>query len=191
MSTTGESKHRPPREGGRNGGVRGRGKGGKPHNKGADNAAGRGEGRARGTDHRKGRSARSDLPILIYEKVENIKTNLVEFTEQLTIIAGIEFGDTFNCVRLGEFFPNVTEPYRSATSHHLYTMRRLDEEIADTTNAAEKIALRLRKENLEREHNAKTPDDTGRLEEWKAESRNNAKKRVKLDEDKKKLFFTI
>jgi hypothetical protein len=155
-----------------------------------------GEVRARDTDQKKGRSARSDLPMRIYGKWENIKTNLVEFTEQLTIIAGIEFGDAFNCVGLGEFFPYATEPYRSATSYHLYTMRKLDEEIADTANASEKKALRLRKENLEREHNAKTPDeivdeDTGRLEEWKTESRNNAKKRVKLDEDKKKLLFAI
>ncbi len=115
MSTTNESKDRPPREDGRNGGARGRGKGGKPQHKGADNATGRGEGRARGTDQRKGRSARSDLPILIYGKGENIKTNLVEFTEQLTIIAGIEFGDAFNCVQLGEYFTYATEPYRSAT----------------------------------------------------------------------------
>jgi hypothetical protein len=33
--------------------------------------------------------------MLIYGKGENIKTNLVEFMEQLTIIAGIEFGDAF------------------------------------------------------------------------------------------------
>ncbi len=61
MSGTAESKDRPPREGGRNGNARGRGKGGKPHHKGADNAAGREEGRARGTDQKKGRSARPDL----------------------------------------------------------------------------------------------------------------------------------
>jgi hypothetical protein len=120
----------------------------------------------------------------------------VEFTEQLTIIVGIEYGDAFNCVRIGEFLPYATEPYRSSTSQHLYTMRKLDEEIAATVNAAEKRALRTRKETLEKEHNAKTPDeivdeDTGRLEEWKTESRNNAKKAVKLDKDKKKLFFTI
>ncbi len=41
-----------------------------------------------------------------------IKTNLVEFTVQLTIIAGIEFGDAFNCVRLREFFTYASEPYR-------------------------------------------------------------------------------
>ena len=86
MSGLNESKGRPPRKGGRNGGAPGRGKSGKPHHKGADNAAGRGEGRARGTDQKKGRSARSNLPILIYGKGENIKTNLVEFPEQLTII---------------------------------------------------------------------------------------------------------
>ncbi len=72
MSGTAESKDRPPRDGGRNGGARGRGKGGKPQHKGADNASGRGEGRARCTDQKKGRSARSDLPILIYGKGENI-----------------------------------------------------------------------------------------------------------------------
>ncbi len=53
MSGTNESKDRPPWEGGRNGAARGRGKGGKPHNKGADNAAGRGEGRAQGTDQKR------------------------------------------------------------------------------------------------------------------------------------------
>ncbi len=104
MSGTTERKDQPPREGGRNGGARGRGKGGKPRHKGADNATGRGEGRARGPDQKKGRSARSDLPILIYGKGENIQTNLVEFTEQLAFVAGIEFRDTFNCVRLGEYF---------------------------------------------------------------------------------------
>jgi hypothetical protein len=138
MSMTTKSKDRPPREGGRNGGARGRGEGGKPQHKGADNAAGRGDGRARGLDQKKGRSARSDLPILIYRKGENIKTNLVEFMEQLTIIAGIEFGDVFNCVRLGEYFTYATEPYMGTNSHHLYTMRMLDEEIADTVNATEK-----------------------------------------------------
>jgi hypothetical protein len=75
-------------------------------------------------------------------------------------------------------------------------MRKLDEEIAATGNAAKKRALRTRKETLEKEHNAKTPaeladDDTGRLEEWKTKNRSNAKKLVKLDEGKKKLFFTV
>ncbi len=137
MSQLNENKDRAPREGGRNGGARGRGKGGKPL-KGADNAVGRGEGRARGTDQKKGRSARSDLPILIYGKWENIKTNHFEFTEQLPIIAGVEFGNAFNCVQLGEYFTYVGEPYRSAIFHHLYTLRKLDEEIADTAKAAEK-----------------------------------------------------
>ncbi len=141
MSGTHESKDRPPREGGRNGSTRG-----KPHHKGADNATGRGEARARGTNQKKGRSARSDIPILIYDKGENIKTNLLEFTEQLAFVAGVEFGNAFNCVRLGEYFTYASEPYRSTTSHHLYTMRKLDEDIADTANCAEKRALRLRKE---------------------------------------------
>ena len=148
MSGTHESKDRPPRYGGRNGGARGRGKGGKPQHKGTDNAAGRGEGRARGLDQKKGRSARSDLPILIYGKGENIKTNLVEFTEQLTIIAGIEFGDAFNCVRLEEYFTYAMEPYRGAASHHQYTVRRIDEEIAAAATQAEKRTLRTRKEAL-------------------------------------------
>ncbi len=117
MSGLNESKDRSPREGRQNGGARSRGKGGKPHPKGADNAAGRGEGRARGTDQKKGRSARSDLPILIYGKGENIQTNLKEFTEQLAFVAGVEFGDAFNCVRLGEYFTYASEPYRSTTSH--------------------------------------------------------------------------
>jgi hypothetical protein len=196
MIGSNESKGRPPREGGRNGGAPGRGKGGKPHHKGADNAAGRGEGKARGTDQKKGRSARSDLPILIYGKGENIKTNLVEFTEQLAFVAGVEFGDAFNCVRVGEYFTYAIEPYRGTISEHLYTLRKLDEEIAATGNQAEKRALRLRKETLDKDHNAKTPDeiadeDTGRLEDWKGKNRSNQKKRVKLDKDKKKLFFTI
>ncbi len=76
MSGATESKDRSPREGGRSGRPSGRGKGGKPQNKGPDNATGEGEGRAQGTDQRKGRSARSDLPILIYGKGENIQTNL-------------------------------------------------------------------------------------------------------------------
>jgi hypothetical protein len=119
---------------------------------------------------------------------------LKEFTEQLAFVAGVKFGDAFNCVRLGEYFTYASEPYRSTTSHHLYTVRKLDEEIAATENQAEKRALRSRKETLEKEHNAKTPEelvDTGRLEEWKNENRTNTKKRIKLDEDKKKLFFTI
>ncbi len=118
MSGTAESKDRPPREGGRNGNARGRGKGGKPHHKGADNATGRGEGRARGTDQKKGRSARSDLPILIYGKGENTQTNLKEFTEQLAFIAGVEFGDAFNCLRLGEYFTYEGEPYRNTIAHY-------------------------------------------------------------------------
>ena len=75
-------------------------------------------------------------------------------------------------------------------------MRKLDEEIAATGNAGEKRVLRTRKEALEKEHREKTPDeladeDVGRLEAWKSQNRTNDKKRVKLDEDKKKLFFTI
>ncbi len=45
---------------------------------------------------------RSALPILIYGGGENIKTNLVELTEQRTIIARVEFGDAFNCGAAGE-----------------------------------------------------------------------------------------
>ncbi len=75
-------------------------------------------------------------------------------------------------------------------------MRKLDEEIAAAGTQAEKRALRTRKEALEKDHNDKTPDeiadeDIGRLEQWKSKERNNGKKVVKLDEDKKKLFFTI
>jgi hypothetical protein len=86
MKGSNESKDRPPRDGGS---ARSRGKGGKPQHKGADNATGRGEGRARGTDQKKGRSARSDLPILIYGKGENIQTNLKVFTEQLAFVARV------------------------------------------------------------------------------------------------------
>jgi hypothetical protein len=99
-------------------------------------------------------------------------------------------------VRLGEYFTYASEPYRSTTSHHLYTVRKLDEEVAATGNQAENRGLCTRKEGLEKEHNPKTPEeladqDTGRLEQLKTENRGNAKKGVKLDEDKKKLFFTI
>ncbi len=86
---------------------------------------------------------------------------------------------------------------RNRIGAQLPTVRKLDEEIADTGKAtAEKRALRTRKEALEMEHTAKSSEeladeDTGRLEDWKGENRVNTKKRVKLDEDKKKLFFTI
>ena len=116
--------------------------------------------------------------------------------EQLTIIAGIEFGDAFNCVRLGEYFTYATEPYRGANSHHQYIVRKLDEEIAGMANSPEKRALCASREALEKDHNDKTPDeladeDLGCLEEWRTKNRSNVKKLVKLDEDKKKLFFTI
>jgi hypothetical protein len=75
-------------------------------------------------------------------------------------------------------------------------MRKLDEEITDTANADEKRALRLRKETFKNDHSAKTDEeladeDTGRVEEWKTENRLQAQQRLKLKEDKKKLFFTI
>jgi hypothetical protein len=81
-----------------------------------DNAAGQGEGIARGTDQRNGRSARSDLPVPIYGNGGNIQTNLKEFTEQLVLIlrnnSGVELVDAFNCVRLGEYFTCKGERYR-------------------------------------------------------------------------------
>ncbi len=103
MSGINESKDHAPREDGLNGGACGRGKGGEAQNKSADNAlstlaAGRGEERAWGAYQKKSRSARSDLPILIYSKEENIQTNLKEFTEQLAFVAGVEFGDAFTLV---------------------------------------------------------------------------------------------
>jgi hypothetical protein len=89
MSNLNERKARTLREGERNGGARGRGIDGEAQKKGADNASGRGEGRARGTDQKKGRSSRSDPPILIYGNRENIQTNLKELREQLA------FGELF------------------------------------------------------------------------------------------------
>jgi hypothetical protein len=92
---------------------------------------------------------------------------------------------------------NTSPMRRNRIGAQLPTVRKLDEEIADTGKAtAEKRALRTRKEALEMEHTAKSSEeladeDTGRLEDWKGENRVNTKKRVKLDEDKKKLFFTI
>ncbi len=77
-------------------------------------------------------------PYLFMEKGESIKTNLVEFMEQLTIIAGVEFGNAFNCLRLGDYFTYAVEPHRSTDANHLCALRKLDEEIADTANAAEK-----------------------------------------------------
>ncbi len=140
MSMPTESKDRPPREGRRNGNARGRGKDGKPHNKGAYNATGRGGGRARGIDQKKDRSARSNLPILIYGKGENIQTNLKEFTEQLAFVAGVEFGDAFNCVRLGEYFAYEGEPYRDTATHFEHQSDELDEKIADAASANKKKA---------------------------------------------------
>jgi hypothetical protein len=145
MGTTGESNDRPPWEGGRNGSARDRGKGGKPHHKGTDNATGRGEGRARGTDQRKGRFARSDLPILIHGKRENIQTNLKKFTERFAFVAGVKFGDAFNCVQLGEYFTYEGEPYRNTVAHFAHQLDKLDEKIADAGSANEKKALRDRK----------------------------------------------
>ncbi len=80
-----------PREGGRGG----RGEGAKTSNEDADDAAGQGEGRARGSDQKKGQPARSALPILIHVKGEKIQTNPTAFMEELAIVAGIKF-----CVRL-------------------------------------------------------------------------------------------
>ncbi len=55
-------------------------------------------------------------------------------------------------------------------------MRKLDKEIADTANAAEKIALRDRRATIVADHDAKideelTSEDMGRLEEWETENR--------------------
>jgi hypothetical protein len=107
----------------------------KPQNKGADKATGRGEGRARDTNQKKGRSARPDLPILIYGKGENIQTNLKEFTEQLAFVAGVEFGDAFNCVQLGEYFTYEGEPYRDTVTHLEHQLDELDEKIADAVSS--------------------------------------------------------
>ncbi len=68
---------------------------------------------------------------MIYGKGENIQTNLKEFTEQIAFIAGVEFGDAFNCVRLGEYFTYEGEPYRNTIAHYEHQLGELDEKIAD------------------------------------------------------------
>ncbi len=91
---------------------------------------------------------------------------------------------------------NISPLLRNRIGAQTLITSTFDEEIADTASAAKKRALCLRKETLENDHNAKTDEeradeDTGRLEEWKTENRLQAQQRLKLKEDKKKLFFFI
>ncbi len=67
--------------------------------------------------------------MLTYGKGENIQTNLKEFTEQLALIAGVEFGGAFNCVRLEEYFTYEGEPYRNTVTHFAHQLDELDEKI--------------------------------------------------------------
>jgi len=134
--------------------------------------------------------------MLTYGKGKNIQTNLKEFTEQLAFIAGVEFGDAFNCVRLGEYFTYEGEPYRNTVTHYAYQLDDLDDKIDKTESATEIRALQARKALLTARHEAKdaaaiASEDAGRMEEFKMEARRRFQKIDKLDEDKKKLFVTI
>ncbi len=71
-----------------------------------------------------------------------------EFTEQLIFVAGIEFGDAFHCVRLGEYFTHEGEPYRDTVAHHKHVVAELDEQIADTIRTNEKRTQRQRRDSL-------------------------------------------
>jgi hypothetical protein len=130
--------------------------------------------------------------MLTYGKGENIQTNLKEFTEQLALIAG----DAFNCVRLGEYFTYEDEPYRNTVTHYAHQLDELDDKINKTESATEIRALRDRKALITARHEAKdvaaiASEDAGRMEEFKMEAWRRFQKIDKLDEDKKKLFFTI
>ncbi len=145
---------------------------------------------------RKGRSARFNLPILIHGKGGNIQTNLKEFTEQLAFVAGVEFGDAFNCVRLGEYFTYESGPYRDTVAHYEHQLAELGEKIADAASANEKKTLRDRKALLTARHEAKSDaainaEDMGRLEDYKLEARMRHQRREDLVNDKKKPFFSI
>ncbi len=75
-------------------------------------------------------------------------------------------------------------------------MDELDEKIADAESATEIRALQARKALLTVRHEAKdaaaiASEDAGRMEEFKMEARRRFQKIDKLDEDKKKSFFTI
>jgi hypothetical protein len=133
---------------------------------------------------------------MIYGKGENIKTNLKDLTEQLKVIAGVEFGDAFYCVRLGEYFTYEGEPYRDKVTYLEHRLNELDKKIADAVSANEKKALRDKKAALTARHEAKSEaaikaEDAGRMEEFKMEARRRHQKIDKLDGDKRKLFFTI
>ncbi len=72
-----------------------------------------------------------------------------EFTEQLSFVAGVEFGDVFNCVWLGEYFTYEGEPYRDTVAHYEHLLAEVDElAIADTASSNEKRELRFRRKAL-------------------------------------------
>ncbi len=90
--------------------------------------------------------------------------------------SGVEFGDAFNCVWLGEYFTYEGEPYRNTVAHYEHQLAELDEKIADAASANEKKAFRDRKALLIARHDAKTDEaiaseDMGRMEDYKLEAR--------------------
>ncbi len=93
MSQLNENKDRAPQEGGRNGGLRGRGKSGKPQNKGVDNATGRGEGRARKVKEHLTIPVWLELelssqdPLILWNPVKATHTIVKQDSDQLTLFA--------------------------------------------------------------------------------------------------------
>ncbi len=139
------------------------------------------KGRARGTDQRKDRQARSNPHILKYGKGESIQTNLKEFTEQLAFVLGVEPEDAFNCVRLDEYFTYEGDPYQDAVVQYQNIMIQLDSQIADAASATEKRTLRERRAVVVTETEAAL--SAGRMEKFKMNARLRHQKQVKLDED--------
>ncbi len=91
-----------------------------------------------------------------------------EITEQLAFVAGVEFGDAFNCVRLGEYTTYEGEPYRDTVVHYEHQLATLDEQIAETPSANKKKALRTRGDALINSHAVKSEaairaEDIGRM----------------------------
>jgi hypothetical protein len=112
------------------------------------------------------------------------------------LFTGVEFGDAFNCVRLDEYFTYEGESYPDTVAHYEHQLAELGEQIAETSGANEKRALRTRRDALINSHAAKSKaairtEDIGRLEDYKLEARMRHQRREDLVKDKKKLFFTI
>ncbi len=113
-----------------------------------------------------------------------------KFTEQLTFVAGVEFGDAFNCVWLREYFTYEGEPYRDNATHVEHQLDELDETIADAVSANEKKALRDKKAGLTARHEAKSEgaikaEDAGRMEEFRMAARRRHQKIDKLDKSRR------